>query len=274
MERDKAKTGYLDVEGGQLYYEVRGDGHPLVLIHAGVADRTMWDAQMEAFTERYRVIRYDTRGYGKTTTEAVEFSNRQDLHDLLRHLGVDSSYVLGISRGSMIATDFALEHPEMVDALVLCAPGISGYQAENIPDEEMARFEKMDELWEAKKLDELSDLEADVWAIGYGRAPEGGNAEVRERVRQMISENYRTQTIEPTARPLDPPAAGRLHEIKVPTLVIIGNHDTTGCRASANRLAEGIPGAKKVEIKGTAHMVNMEKPEEFTRVVLNFLDEL
>jgi 3-oxoadipate enol-lactonase len=265
-------SGFLDVEGGRLYYEVSGEGKPLVLIHAGVADSTMWDEQMDALTERYRVIRYDTRGYGKTTTEAVSFSNRQDLYDLLKHLGVEKAHVLGISRGSMIATDFALEHPEMVSALVLCAPGVGGFQAENPPQEEIARFAKMDELWEAGKFDELAELEADVWATGFGRSAEEADPRVKERVFQMVRENYRTQTVEPAPQPLDPPAYGRLDEIKVPTLVIIGNHDTAGTRASADVLAERIPGAKKLVIEGTAHMINMEKPEEFTRAVLDFLE--
>jgi len=269
-----SETGFLDVEGGRLYYDVAGEGHPLVLIHAGVADSTMWDEQMGAFTERYRVIRYDTRGYGKTTTEAVSFSNRQDLYDLLKHLGVQKAHVLGLSRGSMIATDFTLEHPEMVSALVLCAPGVGGFEAGNPPQEEVARFMKMDEMWEARNFDELSALEADVWAIGFGRSAEEANPQVRERVYQMVRENYRTQTVEPTPRPLETPAYGRLHEIKVPTLVIIGNHDTAGTRASADVLAERIPGAKKVLIEGTAHMINMEKPEEFTRAVLDFLESV
>src|SRR5689334_7098242 len=93
------EQGYLDVEGGRLYYEVAGQGHPLALIHAGVADMTMWDEQMDAFAERHRAIRYDTLGFGRTTTDDVAFSNRQDLSELFRHLGVDRSYVLGISRG-------------------------------------------------------------------------------------------------------------------------------------------------------------------------------
>src|SRR5690349_8638123 len=105
---------YLPVEGGQLYYEVTGAGHPLVLIHAGVADLRQWDEQVAAFAPHYRVIRYDTRGFGKTRTEPVAFSNRQDLYELLTHLGVEKAYLIGNSRGGQIAFDFTLEHPEMV----------------------------------------------------------------------------------------------------------------------------------------------------------------
>src|SRR5205823_1427581 len=163
----QSTQGYLDVEGGKLYYEVAGQGHPLVLIHAGVADCTMWDEQIEPFSRRYRVIRYDTRGFGRTTTEDVSFSNRQDLFDLLRHLDVDRAYVLGISRGGQIAIDFTLEHPEMVDALIPVAAGLSGYQGES-NEEEMQLFNKMEELWEKKDFTSLTDLEVRVWVDGFG----------------------------------------------------------------------------------------------------------
>src|SRR3954463_5748998 len=167
----QTERGYLDVEGGRLYYEVAGQGHPLALIHAGVADLTMWDEQMEAFSERYRVIRYDTRGFGRTTTEDVGFSNRKDLYDLLRHLGVERSYVLGISRGGQIAIDFTIEHPEVVDALIAVAPGISGFQGE-LTEEEMALFNRMEELWEKEDFEALTDLEVRVWVDGFGRTGE------------------------------------------------------------------------------------------------------
>src|SRR5690242_4972987 len=120
-------AGYAPVENGQLYYEVAGEGYPLVLIHAGIANSRMWDAQVEAFAQRYRVIRYDTRGFGKTRTEETSYSNRQDLYDLLNHLGVEKAYVLGLSRGGQIAIDFTLEHPKMVAALIPVAAGFSGF---------------------------------------------------------------------------------------------------------------------------------------------------
>src|SRR5262249_13492382 len=111
-------NGFAEVEGGQLYYETAGTGHPLTLIHAGVADGRMWDDQFLTFAQHYRVIRYDARGFGRSRTESVSFSNRRDLYDLLRHLGVEKTYVMGVSRGGQIATDFTLERPEMVDALI------------------------------------------------------------------------------------------------------------------------------------------------------------
>jgi len=271
----QSQSGYVDVEGGQIYYEVAGEGHPLVLIHAGVAHLDMWNYQWEAFTQRYRCIRYDTRGFGrsKTDSEEVSFSNRQDLYDLLKHLGVDKTYVMGVSRGGQIATDFTLERPEMVDALIPVAAGLSGHDG-GASEADIALFNEAEKLWEAKDFEKLADMEVRMWADGPGQ-PEGRAAQyVREHLREMILFNYTNQAIEGKPRVLDPPAAGRLSEIKVPTLVIVGNLDFSDVTSAADALAEGIPGAKKVVIPGTAHMINMEQPEEFTRIVLDFLGSL
>ena len=149
MQSLNPESGFVDVEGGKLYYEAAGEGHPLVLIHDSVGNRTMWDGHFEELAKKYRVIRYDTRGYGKTTTEPVSYSNRQDLLDLLDHLGVDKAYLIGVSRGGQIAIDFTLEHPERVDALIPVAAGLSGYEPASddlIPPHEWEAFNKMEEL--------------------------------------------------------------------------------------------------------------------------------
>jgi pimeloyl-ACP methyl ester carboxylesterase len=271
-ESQEKEQGYLDVEGGRLYYEAAGQGHPLTLIHAGVADCTMWDEQMEPFSQRYRVIRYDTRGFGKTTTEDVAFSNRQDLYDLLKHLGVEKTYLIGISRGGQIAIDFTLEHPEMVDALIPVAAGLSGYEGEPNEDE-MQLFNKMEELWEKEDFTSLTDMEVRVWVDGFGRTG-GADPKVRERVREMVLANYERRQPEGKPVVLEPPAAGRLSEIKVPTLIMVGDLDTSATQAMAHDMEHGIAGAKRVVFQGVAHMVNMERPEEFNRTVLDFLSSL
>jgi pimeloyl-ACP methyl ester carboxylesterase len=277
-EKLQVTTGFLDVPGGQLYYEVAGTGHPLVFIHAGVADNRMWDEQFVPFAERYRVIRYDTRGFGKTRTEGVEFSNRQDLYDLLTHLGVETAYVIGLSRGGQIAVDFTVEHPEMVAALIPAAAGLSGYDQplgdSDAVQQEAALFTRMEELWEKGAHDELQELEVHAWVDGP-RQPVGRAAsDVRERVREMNAGAYNRGEPEPKPQPLDPPAAGRLHEIAVPTLVLIGDLDELATQAMAEYMAQHIPGARKVVFPGAAHMVNMERPERFNEVVLEFLDRV
>ena len=164
------ESGFLETNGGRIYYEVDGAGEPLVLIHAGVANLRMWDAQVAAFRDDYRVIRYDTRGFGRTETEAVEFSNRADTAAVLDHLGEASAHVVGFSRAGSIALDFALEYPDCVRSLVIGAGGISGFESPEAA-ENAATFELPEKLWEAKDWEALSDWEADYWASGPGSQP-------------------------------------------------------------------------------------------------------
>lgn len=270
-------SGYAPVRGGELYYETAGAGRAVLLIHAGVADCSMWDDQFEAFARQFRVIRYDVRGYGRSRSQGVTFSYQQDVIDLLDYLGVEKAALVGVSRGGMIAIDTAIEHPERVEALVTVASGVGGLP--RVPDDspkaqtEVEMFAKMEELWEKGEIEALNELEVRMWVDGPGQ-PEGrAAASVRQRVLDM---NYQdlTHTDEgTTVQELEPPAAGRLAEIHVPTLVIVGDLDTTRILASAEALAQGIAGARKVIFPGTAHMLSMEQPGEFNQIVLEFLSK-
>ncbi|HUF07067.1 MAG TPA: alpha/beta hydrolase [Candidatus Binatia bacterium] len=123
----RPETKILETNGGRIAYDVEGAGEAVVLIHAGVADRRMWDDQVAALRDAYRVIRYDTRGFGETETDAVPFSNRADLAALLDHLGERSAHLVGLSRAGSIALDFSIEFPDRVRSLVVAAGGVSGY---------------------------------------------------------------------------------------------------------------------------------------------------
>ena len=126
-------SGYVDNNGARIYYEVEGEGPDLTLIHAGVAHLRMWDAQVAAWSDRYRVIRYDTRGFGRTTCEDVPYSNVDDLRAVLDALGVGQTHLLGLSRGGMIALDFSVAHPDRVRSLVWVAGGVRGLDVADDP---------------------------------------------------------------------------------------------------------------------------------------------
>src|SRR5579859_2980612 len=106
----KTITGYAQLNDGKLYYEMAGEGETLVLGHAGFVDRGMWDAQWEAFAAKYRVIRYDMRGYGKSDPVTGPRTRRDDLRQLLKYLQVERTILLGCSMGGEIMLDFMLEH--------------------------------------------------------------------------------------------------------------------------------------------------------------------
>ena len=266
------QTGQVNVEGARLHYETAGKGRCLVLIHAGVADHRMWDDQFLVFAERFQVVRYDTRGFGRSKTEDVPFSNRQDLRELLRHLGIGRASLCGVSRAGQIAIDFTLEYPEMVEALVLVAAGISGYGGGHEAREiETQMFTEMEEAWEQRDIPRLIELEVRMWVDGPGQPPDRVDSRIRVRVRQMESETYAGNVTEGKPQPLAPPAIDRLEDIRVPTLVVLGNLDTSGVLAMADIMARRIPGARKAVLPGTAHMLTMEKPQEFNRIILDFL---
>jgi pimeloyl-ACP methyl ester carboxylesterase len=278
MISDQTITGFAPVHKGQLYYEYAGSGKPILLIHAGVADHTMWEKQFGALSKEYQVICYDTRGYGSSRTEKTEYSNRQDIIDLLDHLGIDQIAVIGISRGGQIAIDFTLEHPERVSALVAVAPGISGYDYQP-DDNELAKrelefFSQMDTLWEKKDFDGLTNLHVHVWADGpsqpEGRAPR----KIREYIRRIVRADFDRRDGEATPIPLQPPAIQRLAQINKPTLIMIGEFDFQANLAAADELECQIQLSRKVGFSKTAHMIPMEQPDKFNQVLFEFLDEV
>lgn len=264
-----SESGFLETNGARLYYEVEGSGEPVVLIHAGVANLRMWDADVAALRDAYRVIRYDTRGYGRTETDAVEFSNRADIAALLDHLGEQSAHVVGFSRAGSIALDFAIEYPDRVRSLVVGAGGISGFESPEAAAS-AATFEEPEKLWEAKDWDALADWEADYWANGPGQ-PADRVAEVRAKVHEWVVANYRAEKEEGKPQVLDPPAVGRLGELSAPLLVVIGTLDEPGTQAAMHHLAEAVPGARLEVFQGVAHMINLEQPERFDALLREFL---
>jgi pimeloyl-ACP methyl ester carboxylesterase len=265
-EQPGATTGYVDVAGGgRLYYEVAGEGQPILFVHADVSDHSMWDEQVAAFAPRYRVLTYDKRGFGKTTSEDDAYSPSEDIAALLAHLGVTRTFVVGLSNGGAQSLDFTLEHPEMVDGLVVVAGGVSGFEAAPTEDE-LRIFKTYEELETRKDEAGLLDLGVHVWCDGPFQ-PEGrALATVRERIRETTSATMRDHHENLTPSQLEPPAVERLSEMKTPTLVLYGEYDFPATNSAMELLASRVPGAEKAVFE-TAHMVNMEQPAQFNERV-------
>ena len=278
---ENVQTGFAEVNGTTLYYEVAGEGHPFVLEHGHLLDRRSWDDQFAVFAQRYRVIRYDQRGFGDSglITKGESYSDRQDLYELMKFLGIKSAYLMGVSGGGSLAIDFTLEHPEMVDALIPVTAGVSGYH----PSEEVMQkypdvvrmFTELNEAFERHDIARAVEISLELWTDGPGRLPWRAVPDVRERVREMTTRNWERPDDEAQAEtptvPLEPPAIGRLSQIGVPTLVILGEYDVPN---PLDYLAAEIPEAKKMVMAGTAHHPFMEKPAEFNQIVLDFLGSL
>lgn len=269
--------GFVNVNGARLWYEESGvsGGQAVTFVHAGVCDHRQWDSQMEAFGKKYRVIRFDMRGFGQSDLPAGPVSLSDDIRGLLDALGVRRTAVIGCSMGGSASIDFTLAHPDRVAALVTVGAGISGAQPEIGPGEGeiIAEIEAAESAGDAERL---NAAELRLWVDGPHRTPEQVDPDVRKLMAEMNGNNIRRggEWEHAQPQPLDPPAAGRLGEIHAPTLVIVGGDDTYNARQNADRLASEIPGAKKEVMDGLTHVPNMERPKAFNKIVLGFLESV
>ncbi len=266
------KTGTADVNGALIYYEVSGEGEPLVLVHAGIADGRMWDGQVEALARRYRVVRYDMRGFGKTALVEGPYSHHEDLRGLLDSLEIGRAHLVGCSMGAGVVLDFALRYPERVGALVLVGSAVGGFEGDfELPEQ----WDQLVAADEAGDLGRVSELEVQIWVDGPRRRPEDVDASVRDLVREMnlIALQNEASGLGAELSP-DPSAVDRLTEIVAPALILVGDSDQPMTLVAADLLAKKLPNARKAVMTGTAHLPNMERPEEFNRILLDYLEDV
>lgn len=266
--------GLATINGARIYYEIAGDGLPFVMIHAGVADSCQWENEFNYFAGRYRVLRYDMRGYGKSELVEGEFSHLQDLSELLDYLNLDQPViVMGCSMGGGLAMDLALTQPSKVRALIMVDSGPNGLELD-VP--EPAEFEEAEQAYKAGDLDRVAELETQIWFDGVGRTPD----QVDQTMRQLAYEMNRNalaheaKGLGKRTPNLPAPTSERLDELHMPVLVIVGAQDLPYMLAAADIMVEKIPSARKVVIADAAHLPNMDHPEEFQRAVTSFLEEV
>ena len=269
--QESVQSGYVDVDGARLYYEQAGSGIPVVLIHGGFLDHHMWDGQFDLLAQRYRAIRYDVRAHGRSRADSVPFADQDDLRQLLDALAVPRAVIVGLSMGGRIAIDFALTDPDRVAGLVLVGSGMSGFEPRS---DEIAGYIR--DLRAAIPLGFPAVFEtfAHWWCDGPYREPSDVDSVVRGRVLEMLAGSEQRWLYSDLEQELDPPAIGRLEEIEVPTLAIVGTLDVPDIDQLAHLVDQQVPGAERVYIPDVAHMVNMEKPAEFNEVLLEFLERL
>ena len=232
-------------------------------------DNRMWDYQFGAFAKNFRVIRYDLRGAGRSRRNYKEgYSQVKDLYELLRHLKVERAHIIGLSMGGELAVDFTLSHPEMVLSLTAANAGLSGVPFSGEGLDVMRRvFKTAREEGMPQAVDLL--MKAPVFTTVAKN-----NRQATEKIRVMLKDNAHFLQGGNATQPLKPPAVVRLAEIRVPTLIILSELNDEYGRAVSVKLEEGIAGSKKVVISGAGHMVNLERPKEFNKVVLGFLRSL
>jgi pimeloyl-ACP methyl ester carboxylesterase len=262
-------------EGLSLAAEAVGDGPPVVLVHAGIADTRMWDDVVPALAERHRVVRYDLPGFGQSPLSGEVGDSTRDLEAVLDAFAIDRAALVGASLGGRVALEFTLARPARVTALLLVAPGLRDHEFSAVVrqagDEEDEAFERGDYAAAAEAM-------VRVWVIGPRRTAADVDPEIIVRVREMSVRSYElyAEAVAGGGEPQsvqgpDPPASARLGEIAVPTLVLVGDADVPDMLQIADRLEAGIPGARKIVWPDVAHLPPMERPREFERLLLDFL---
>ncbi|MBI1258005.1 MAG: alpha/beta fold hydrolase [Chloroflexi bacterium] len=261
---------FIDVNGAHFYYESTGTGDAVVFLHAAIADTRMWDAQVAPFSQNHRVIRYDMRGFGQTTAPPMKFTHHDDLKALLDALGVERAAVIGCSNGGRAAMNFTLANPNRVTKLVMVCSGPGGLE---LPDFQPAALDMQSyEAAQAGDLEKAARLGAQLWFVGPDRPPEQADQAKLELVYEMYLNDLKKEaTGIGDEQSMAPPAAQRLGEIHVPTLIVSGEFDEPYPLAAAPIMEQGIAGVRRVNLP-TAHLPSMELPDEFNRVVLDFLD--
>lgn len=259
-----SEAGLASVNGTQLYYEVLGDGAPVVFLPGGNFDHRMWDDQVKTIGRESRAITYDPRGYGQSGAWGAPYRAADDLVALLDHLGVQRATLVGVSLGARIALDVAAEYPNRVAALVLVAPGLSGYQWSEqgyqwygpIADAAVAR----DSLQAAR-----------LWLKSPFLAPAMESPALAARLRNWAAENSKVWLAADTEVPYEAPAIEQLGQISVPTLIVVGERDTRDVHRIVDTLAQGILRAEVVRLRDIGHMVHLEAPSRFDELLSAFL---
>ena len=260
----------LTLHGARIHYEREGAGIPVIFLHAGIADARMWAAQADFFAKDFDVIRPDTRGYGASDLAHGPWSDTEDLLALIDALDLKPAHLVGCSMGGAIAIDFALQHPERISKLVLVGATFGGFV---FRPEHKPLFAKVMAAREASDFEAWNNAMIELFVDGPRRRPGYVAKEIRELVHDMNERAVRTDAEQTPPVDMEPPASERLGEITAPTLVVIGDEDVPTALEASDQLAEAIPNARKVVIHDAAHLPNMEHPDEFNRLVLDFLLE-
>lgn len=268
------KSGFANIDNAKIYYEMAGKGISIVMIHAGVADSRQWNNEFIAFAERYQVIRYDMRGYGKSEPVDGEFSHLSDLVSLLDALEIRGPLVMmGCSKGGGLAMDFALTYPSRVQALILVGSSPSGLELD-MPAP--SKFVDAEKAFEAGDFDLLAEIETQIWFDGRDRTPDQVNQEMRKLLYEMdrIALSHEARQLGQRLPNTQTPAFDRLGSLNMPVLVIIGAKDIPYILAAADYMIERLPSARKVIVEDAAHLPNMDQPHEFQGIVQDFLVRL
>jgi pimeloyl-ACP methyl ester carboxylesterase len=259
-------TGFLDHNGGQLYWEAAGAGSPVVLIHGITLDRRMWDDQFSVLAQHHRVIRYDARGYGKSSPPSGPYRPYEDLAALLDAHEIARAALVGEAMGGGIAINLALDQPERVERLVLISGVVNGRPWSPASAEALQRPRRT-------ASEQGLDAAKEEWLHTGFFAPAREHPGVAARLQTMVGEWSGWGWLNPNPLvSLQPSAWSRLAELQMPLLYILGERDVSDFHEIADRLTREAPQARCLVVPGVGILSNMEAPDMVNRALLEFLD--
>jgi 3-oxoadipate enol-lactonase len=231
-----------------------GAGPVLVLLHEGVGDSRMWDPVWAELAARFRVIRYDVRGYGKSPLATQEYSLLGDLRTVLRHFGVSHAHLAGCSMGGLTAIEFTLTEPDRVQSLVLLCTGVSGYRYPDEPELDA----QCEALAAAGDLAGVARILLTLWGAA-GEDP---------LVTDLMLSSLRGTENEEQFQQAGEPVLGRLGEIRAPAVVMIGDRDYPPCIEGNTEAARLIPGCDLIWMPGVDHYPTVRAPQLVTETII------
>jgi 3-oxoadipate enol-lactonase len=255
----------IRANGIEVHYEVRGAGPWLVLSHSLACDLTMWDEQVGALSRNFRVLRYDTRGHGRSDASPAPYTLEllaDDLKALLDGLQIRRTHFAGLSMGGMIGQTFALRHPEVLQTLILCDT-TSAYPPSVVPV-----WAERTRTARKQGMTALVDSTLARWFTAPFR---NSRPDVMQRFAALIAGTPVEGYVGCSDALVRIDVTARLATLRLPALVIVGEHDPGTPPAMAQAIHQHLPGSELALIRGAAHISNVEQPEEFNRLVLDFL---
>ncbi|RZQ62484.1 alpha/beta fold hydrolase [Amycolatopsis suaedae] len=248
----------MPVPGGELAYEVRGTGSPVVFLHAGALSGGMWDREMDVHAAEHTVIRFDARGHGESSTPTEPFANYTDLAHLLDGLGLESVTLAGVSQGSRTSIDFALSHPERVDAMLLAGPGISG-----MVNRDPYILDHLARIRAATSTAEAVECLLRMWTDGPRRTPDQVDPRVRELAGRLHTASLERHGPTGFVHAIDIGAIDRVGELRGRVSVLVGDLDSGDIHDVADLVTNSVSGARREVVAGAGHLLNLEAPEAF-----------
>ena len=262
-QRAPQQGSFLEVDGAKLYYQECGSApQVVVLVHDGVLHSAAWDDVWPDFCKHFHTIRYDRRGYGRSPAATQGYYATDDLAAVLRHLKLKRVAIVGSSHGGEISINFTLDHPEIVEQLVLVGAVVGGMPYTK------HFLERGDALGKPLEKRDIKGAIAAAAKDKYLIAP--GNDAAKKRMADILTANPQDLTHPELELPVKP-ALPRLGEIHIPTLLLVGDADIPDVHAHAGAIEAGVPRARRVVISDAGHLMYLEKPAEFSRIVIEFL---